>query len=232
MSLRRWILFCLFTLLTSVCWSADDWLPISTEELKMMSEPKAPGAPAVFLYRQVERDDLASHENLYYRIKILTEEGRKYADVEIPFLKYSGSSTGNIKNIQARTIHPDGRIVTFDGQIYEKITVKARGFKLLVKTFTLPDVQPGSIILSTNTLVRCPTRRLIRAGFSTTICSPSTPSSHFGTALERSRVGPGLSGCQREQSLRWRDAHGVVRMEIHDIPAFQIRKTICLRKRK
>jgi hypothetical protein len=32
--------------------NADDWLPISPEELKMTSEPKAPGAPAIYLYRQ------------------------------------------------------------------------------------------------------------------------------------------------------------------------------------
>src|SRR5512146_789819 len=68
--------------------------PVSQEELKMTSEPMAPGAPAILLYREVERDDVADkgrdyqvHEHSYKRIKILTEEGRKYADVEIPFLK-------------------------------------------------------------------------------------------------------------------------------------------------
>jgi hypothetical protein len=53
--------------------------PISPEELKMTSEPLAPGAPAVILYRQVDRDDngRTSHEDNYVRIKILTEEGAK-----------------------------------------------------------------------------------------------------------------------------------------------------------
>jgi hypothetical protein len=62
--------------------------PISPEELKMTSEPLAPGAPAIILYRQVDRDDNGhtSHEDNFERIKILTEEGRKYADVEIPFI--------------------------------------------------------------------------------------------------------------------------------------------------
>jgi len=47
-----------------------------------------PGAPAVILYRQVDRDDgRTAHEDNYVRIKILTDEGRKYANVEIPFLK-------------------------------------------------------------------------------------------------------------------------------------------------
>src|SRR5690242_12096389 len=72
--------------------AAVGFQPISPDELKMTSEPLAPGAPAVILYRQVDRDDnsLTGHEDNYYRIKILTEEGRKYADIEIPFMKESG----------------------------------------------------------------------------------------------------------------------------------------------
>ena len=59
--------------------SGDEWQPISQEELKMTSLPEAPGAPAVYLYRQVDRNDSnrASTEYNYVRIKILTEEGRK-----------------------------------------------------------------------------------------------------------------------------------------------------------
>jgi hypothetical protein len=62
--------------------------------------------------------------------------------VEIPFVKENET----ILNIRARTVRPDGSIVNFDGKVYDKEIVKARGFKFLAKTFTLPDVQPGSII--------------------------------------------------------------------------------------
>jgi Domain of Unknown Function with PDB structure (DUF3857) len=125
--------------------AGDEWLPISPEELKMTSEPKAPGAPAIILYRQVDRDDSDArnpHEYNYVREKVFTEEGRKHADVEIPIVK----GQWDIHNIKARTIRPDGSIVNFDGKIYEKEIVKARGIKFLAKTFTLSDVQPGSII--------------------------------------------------------------------------------------
>ena len=125
--------------------AGDEWQPISPDELKMTGEPKAPGAPAIILYRQVDRDDSdarSSHEYNYVREKIFTEEGRKYADVEIPLVK----GKWDIHNIKARTIRPDGSIVNFDGKIYEKEIVKARGIKFLAKTFTLSDVQPGSII--------------------------------------------------------------------------------------
>jgi hypothetical protein len=121
---------------------AEDWAPILPAELKMTAEPRAPGAPAIMLYRQVDRDDNDSIEDNYARIKILTEEGRKFADVEIPFDK----KNEYIRSIQARTIRPDGSVVNFDGTVYEKPIAKARGVKLLAKTFTIPDVQVGSII--------------------------------------------------------------------------------------
>jgi hypothetical protein len=118
--------------------------PVSPDELKMTSEPQAPGAAAVVLFRQVDRDDngRTSHEDNYLRIKILKEEGRKYADVEIPFFK----AEGNIANIHARTIRPDGSIANFDGKVFDKSIAKRKGYKYLAKTFTLPDVEVGGII--------------------------------------------------------------------------------------
>ena len=151
MSYRRMFLLGVVLVAGTVGWrlcpvsAADEWQPISQEELKMTSVPEAPGAPAIILYRQVDRDDSNSatpHEYNYVREKIFTEEGRKYADVEIPVVK----GQWNILNIRARTIRPDGSIVNFDGKVYEKEIVKARGIKYLAKTFTLSDVQPGSII--------------------------------------------------------------------------------------
>lgn len=150
MSLRRLCLITAVMLLGAVVYrvksiNADEWLPISPEELKMTGDPAAPGAPAIILYRQVNRDDSNAHvphEYDYVREKIFTEEGRKYGDVEIPFVK----GDYDIVNIRARTVRPDGSSVIFDGKVYEKEIVKARGFKYLAKTFTLTDVQPGSII--------------------------------------------------------------------------------------
>lgn len=124
--------------------AANAFRPPDPEELKMTSEPAAPGAPAIILYRQVDRDDNSKigHESDYYRIKILTEEGRKYADVEIPFYQEEGKIIG----IHARTVKPDGSIVNYEGKVFTKTVTKARGVKYLAKTFTLPDVQPGCVI--------------------------------------------------------------------------------------
>src|SRR5580693_6699420 len=124
---------------------AQGFPPLSPEDLKMTSEPKAPGAPAIILFREVDRDDtgrLDIHEDRYYRVKILTEEGRNHANVEIEFNK----AHQDVAGIKARTIQPDGSSVEFDGEVFEKTIEKTQGLKYLAKTFTLPDVQVGSII--------------------------------------------------------------------------------------
>lgn len=133
----------LFFALAPPAWGVG-FQPVSPDELKMTAEPKAPGAPAIILFHEVDRDDrgFTAHEDVYYRIKILTEEGRKYADIEIPFLREEGS----VVNLHARTIRPDGTIVEFSGRPFDKMIVKARGVKFMAKTFTLPDVQVGCIL--------------------------------------------------------------------------------------
>ena len=125
--------------------AGDDWLPIDPADLKMTTEPKAPGAPAIYLYRQVDRKESGrvNHTEAYYfRIKILTEDGRKYGNIEIPYLK----SVGGISNIRARTIHPDGTVLNFDGKIFENTIVKSKTLRYQAKTLTMPDVQVGSIV--------------------------------------------------------------------------------------
>ncbi|MGH9548822.1 MAG: DUF3857 domain-containing protein [Terriglobales bacterium] len=151
MSLRRLLAIASFSFLIVLVVAAfrcpavnAGFQPVSPEELKMTREPLAPGAAAIILFRQVDRDDMGhtAHENDYFRIKILTEEGRKYADIEIPYFKDRGGVTA----IRARTIRPDGSIAEFDGKVFDKSIAKAKGLKYLAKTFTLPDVQVGSII--------------------------------------------------------------------------------------
>ena len=195
--------------------AGDEWQPISQEELKMTSVPEAPGAPAVYLYRQVDRDDsnFISEEYRYARIKILTEEGRKYADVEIRF--FEGE---NIHSIKARTIRPDGSIVNFDGKAFDKTIVKAKGLKYLAKTFTLPDVQVGSIVE-----YHYKYERYVYS--SRWILSEELFTKRGKFSL---KPRPGFT-------LRWswpvglpegtnppKDEHGMIHLETQNVPAFQI----------
>ncbi len=145
-AILAFLLFAYFSFIGHSIISADEWLPIDPADLKMTSEPKAPGAPAIYLYRQVDRKDAtrAATEYNYFRIKILTEEGRKYANIEIPYFQHEGGVA--ISNIRARTIRPDGSIVNFEGKIFDQTLEKTKGEKILAKTFSIPDVQVGSII--------------------------------------------------------------------------------------
>jgi hypothetical protein len=64
---------------------AENWPPIAPEDLKMTSVAEQPGAPAVILLRQETDDDTKNQEAYYERIKILTQAGLRYADIELPY---------------------------------------------------------------------------------------------------------------------------------------------------
>jgi hypothetical protein len=73
-------------LAAGVAWGEDHWTQPTAEELSMTSLPQVPGAPALYLYREEVQVDHMHVYSVYTRMKILTEGGKKYANVE---LKYS-----------------------------------------------------------------------------------------------------------------------------------------------
>jgi hypothetical protein len=124
---------------------ADQWTPPTQEELSMTSQAGAPGAPAVYLFREESTVDHFHMYSEYVRLKVLTEGGKEYANVDLKYL--AGGDMGySVTDIAGRTIHPDGTVIPFTGKPYERMVVKAQGFKQKAKVFTLPDVTVGSII--------------------------------------------------------------------------------------
>lgn len=124
-----------------------DWPAIAPEDLKLTDLAQQKGAPAVVLLREEEANDPQNYHSVYMRIKILTEAGRRYADVEIPYSRRHFRVDG----VSGRTVHPDGSIVEFNGKVFDKMVVKERHsrgqqLRVYVKSFTLPDVQVGSIL--------------------------------------------------------------------------------------
>ena len=69
------------------CVAAEDWQPINPADLAAKDSPEKPGAHAIYLYREDIRDDTQDHDDFYERIKIFSEEGKKYADVELPYIR-------------------------------------------------------------------------------------------------------------------------------------------------
>lgn len=145
---RAGLFLALFSLLAPYRAGAfDTWQPVSPEDLALKDNPASPGADAMILYREniVDASKAADDgdANLeYIRLKIFTQEGTKRATVEIPFV----TDYMKVSDVMGRTIHPDGTIVKFEGKVLETTVTRRSGRKLLVKTFTLPDAQPGSIV--------------------------------------------------------------------------------------
>jgi hypothetical protein len=199
---------------------AQGFPPLSADHLKMTGDAKAPGAPAIILFREVDRDDASLgrvHEDSYYRVKILTEEGRKFGNIEIPFIK----NVDEVTHIQARTIRPDGSTVEFDDKVFEKALVKSHNLRVMAKTFTLPAVQPGCVIEYSYTL------DLHRVFASHWILSEElfTRVARFSLKPYKEGYVPVILRQSWQNlppgSLPETGPDHVVRMEAHDLPPFQ-----------
>ena len=139
--LRRFCALVFAAFLSSAA-KADDWPPIDPADLAMKTFPQQPGAAAVILLREENDDDPMHFHATYERIKILTEAGRDRANVELGYYR----RRFHLDSVSGRTIHADGSIVNFEGKPFDKTVEKGPSIRINVKSFTLPDVQVGSII--------------------------------------------------------------------------------------
>ena len=112
------------------------------EELQMTADPKAPGASAVFLYLEEVTDNRSHFISSYARIKVLTEQGKEWATVEVPYLALLNGTP----IIEGRTIHPDGTVIPLTGKASDLLVFKAHGDHFKAAVFNLPSVEVGSIL--------------------------------------------------------------------------------------
>jgi hypothetical protein len=122
------------------------WTAPTAEELSMTAQPEVPGASAVYLFREETTEDDFHMFSIYVRLKVLTEKGKEYANVELEYASVADGGSTSITEIAGRTIHPDGTIIPFTGKPYEKLVEKTKGVKFMSKVFTMPNVEVGSII--------------------------------------------------------------------------------------
>ncbi len=124
------------------------WPEITEQERSLKSVPQDPEADAVIL--RLTRDGKMIEEGrsltnvleYYWRMKILNDRGKRYAEVHI-----SSQKVSRVGDIEARTIKPDGTIVPVAAdQIFEKLVEKGRGYKLSEFVFNFPGVEPGAIL--------------------------------------------------------------------------------------
>src|SRR6266700_5961092 len=115
MNLKRWgLLSAILIFLTTLALGAD-WPSISDADRSLMSIPEQPGAPAVILLREQTDDNMNNLLIVYERIKILTDAGRKYATMELPY-----SRAFNVATLSGRTVHADGRVTPFTGKPFDE----------------------------------------------------------------------------------------------------------------
>jgi hypothetical protein len=112
------------------------------DELKMTADPKAPGAAAVYLYREETTDESLHYQSYYERIKVLTEKGKEQATIRIPYER----GDFRVTDIQGRTIHADGTIVPLTTKPTDLSDFKSNSLQFNQMVFTLPSVEVGSIL--------------------------------------------------------------------------------------
>ena len=141
---RRSLLHCTLlcsALVTPIAVRAQFQQP-TDEELKMTSDPKAPGAVAVYLDREETTDSDRRASTYYARIKVLAEKGKELATVKTPFVL----GAAKVDKVEGRTIHADGTVIPLSVKPEDLMSVKSKYFQEDTMVFTLPSVEVGSIL--------------------------------------------------------------------------------------
>ncbi|HEU4401610.1 MAG TPA: DUF3857 and transglutaminase domain-containing protein [Candidatus Polarisedimenticolia bacterium] len=128
--------------------SGDGFQEVTPEERALKAIPQDPEADAVILLKErngkiVEKGaDTVNVLDYHWRMKILTERGKEYAEIHIPAQKYS-----RVSNLRARTIKADGTVVPVaPDQIFEKVVLQVGDYKRTELVFNFPAVEPGAIL--------------------------------------------------------------------------------------
>lgn len=112
------------------------------DELRMTAEPRAPGAPFIYLDYEDVRDQETTTDVIYRRIKVLTEKGKEAATVTLEYLP----KEEKMPLVDARTIHADGTVVPMTEKPASLVDLKTKEVQLNKLVFTLPSVEVGSIL--------------------------------------------------------------------------------------
>ena len=119
---------------------------ISPAEAALAPDPKTASPAAIVLVEERDVDEyMGFDQTLRYhlRAKILTNEGRSLADIEVPYVK----GADKIKEWWARTILPDGKVLELPlDQAVRSTAMKFGSTELKTVRAALPGVVPGAVI--------------------------------------------------------------------------------------
>ncbi len=222
---RRWHFLLAATTATFLAIPAwADWRPVNPADLKLKASGVEQNADAEALFREVrianEQHGSGYAQNTvdeYVRLKIFSERGKDFANVQIP---YFGKQ--QISRVQGRTIRPDGTVVPLSKDaIFDKVLERA-GQKTKVISFALPAVEPGSIVeyrFTRNEGERTNRYRQLEVQSEYPVQELTfyvKPLSNQYIAYPAMRFLP--FGCRPERGQPTRDGFDVI--QVHNIPAF------------
>jgi hypothetical protein len=129
--------------------AAADFPPVTDAERALTAVAGEPNATAVVLFKKAEllmmgygvsSGATSSHLTIQARVKILTEEGKSNGEIAI-----SHSDFTRLRNFQARTVLPDGRVVPVpsDAKFLRK---ESRSKKFYTTAVAFPAVEVGAIL--------------------------------------------------------------------------------------
>jgi hypothetical protein len=125
---------------------ASDWEPVDPALLSQKSPLIEKDADVEGIFWDVRVDSASGSQvevQNYLRLKVFTERGKE--SVSPVSITYPNGF--NIKDIEGRTIKPDGSIVELNKEaIYERTLLSIQRYKLKAKSFALPAVEPGAIV--------------------------------------------------------------------------------------
>ncbi|MBI4915135.1 MAG: DUF3857 and transglutaminase domain-containing protein [Acidobacteria bacterium] len=121
-----------------------DWPEIPATERSLKTVPGFPNAPAVVLFAQgrmvFDEEGISSRLEVYRRVKILTREGTEYGSMSL-----GSSEFFRVKELEARTHTPDGRIVELPKDaVFKK--ERSSYYNRVVTSFAMPEATEGAIL--------------------------------------------------------------------------------------
>lgn len=124
------------------------WEPVTEADWAVAQDSAKGIRDAVMIFEKIVADDSKLIDEkcylyIYCRIRVLSAEGRKWADVTAPYYH----KKEKVEEIGGRTLLRDGTVISINReQIIEKEIVKAKGIKIKQKSFSLPAVSDDCII--------------------------------------------------------------------------------------
>ena len=152
--LMKRLLYLFITLILFQTISAQEkiykWKQIPETDLKMEMYPSDPGANAVILqeyadiYFDVWRDELRMFYEVHRRIKILNQDGLKWATLEIPYI--GKQYFEDILSLKAYVYNYENGKIVKNKLKHKKITTIDTNDIIYIKKISFPNVKVGSII--------------------------------------------------------------------------------------